>query len=100
MLKELVCVGLLIICMPEITAQSAENEPVPQEQAMAPYEFEVTEEILHLIEDEEIPVPEVKPPSKLMEFLRTFGIAVLTRYYALKGWVLKTWRGKGSDEAV
>ena len=44
-------------------------------------------ELLKFLDTHEIPVPEVKAPSTLMIWLRSFGIAFLYKYYALKNWL-------------
>ena len=43
-------------------------------------------EILALIEEHDIPAPEVKEPSKFMILVRRIGISLAYKYYALKKW--------------
>lgn len=69
-----------------VAVQEPEND---EEQTTS-----TTDEMLELIKDEEIPIPQVKQPSTIMVYLRSFGIGLLSRYYALKGWFVKKWWGE------
>lgn len=75
-----------------------------QEQSGAEYvetdvhESAATDELLDLVKDEELQAPEKKSPSKIMVTIRGLGIALITRYYAFKGWLLKKWIGEQFDE--
>jgi len=87
---------LLLLCMlgmssMSITLAEEAEEIVLMQKAD---EGDGLDELLAFLDTHEIPVPEVKAPSTLMIWLRSFGIAFLYKYYALKNWLL----GK-ADEA-
>ena len=65
----------------------------PEPEIYAP-EMSNTDELLDLVKNVEIQAPDIKPPSRFMVIIRTFGIAVISRYYALKGWIVKKWSGE------
>lgn len=52
-------------------------------------ESEHVDAVLDLVKDKEIPMPIIEPPSAFMVWLRSFGIAVLYKYHAIKDWVAK-----------
>ncbi len=76
--------------VPPIESQSDAQEDISEE-------IEYADDLLELVADEDIPVPDIKPPSKLMEWVRIFGLGCATRYYVLKGWIVKKWYGE-TDE--
>ena len=51
-------------------------------------ESENLDMMLDLIKDKEPTTPEIKPPSKCMIWLRSFGISLLYKYHAVKAWIV------------
>ena len=76
--------------------QSSAVEPQSdvQEYEDVSEKIECADDLLELVKDEDIPVPDIKPPSKLMEWVRVFGIGCVMKYYAFKGWLSKKWYGE------
>lgn len=49
---------------------------------------EAVDEILALLDEKGIQTPVISPPSMFMRWIRSFGISVLYKYYAVKSWIV------------
>ncbi len=75
------------------TLQSIEQEaaqPKPKEKKISidSEAEDPVEEILALIDKKGIQTPMITPPSPFMRWVRSWGIALLYKYYAVKAWVV------------
>lgn len=78
---------------------SAQNESEKKEQKNT---FHVTEsahlaEVLEVVKDKDIQTPEIKPPSAFMVWVRSFGIALAYKFYAVREWLIKKFRKTPED---
>lgn len=67
------------------------NAATEQEQqgTMQVTESSNLEEVFAIVKDTEIQTPEITPPSAVMVWVRSFGIAVAYKFYAVRDWVRK-----------
>ncbi len=63
----------------EINTQAPVTEDISETSELA--------SIVELSKDDDIPVPEITPPSDFMAWVRSVGISLLYKYYAFKEWL-------------
>lgn len=72
------------------------NEPSCSEQVLETEESDTAMEILELIKDNPLEMPEPESPSRIMVFIREYGLALVYSYYDLKAWIIKKVCGENS----
>lgn len=56
--------------------------------------------ILELIEDEQFEAPVIRPPSKCMVFIRSYGLRFIYKCIALKNWIKRQFYGDAEKKEM
>lgn len=76
-------------CIEQNTDNAQPETPIIRQGAQVVPEWATSkEEDIINFDDYDLPAPEFKEPSRLVELVRIFGIKILFKYYEVKDWVV------------